>query len=158
MDWTEQQTIELEHEAKHATKAYLRTKALALLNLKEGYKPAEIGRILRVSRQAIHQWKRRYLGQGLAGLLVQEGRGRKPRADLQQLETYARQSPRAFGVNRTRWTLSLLAEKVPSLQGFTAYGVQKALERAGFSYKRGQPWLHSPDPDYLEKKKPSTRH
>jgi hypothetical protein len=31
-------------------------------------------------------------------------------------------------------------------------GVKKALERCGFAYKRGQPHLHSPDPEYEAKK------
>jgi len=153
MALTDEQVKELEHEAKHAPEAYVRMKALAVLGLHDGHSPTLICRILRVSRQSIYQWQRRYERQGLAGLLMHEGRGRKPKADLQELQKYVRQSPRAFGIARTRWTLSLLADTVPSLDGFSPFGVQKALARAGLCYKRGQPWLHSPDPEYLEKKK-----
>jgi hypothetical protein len=38
------------------------------------------------------------------------------------------------------------------LKGFTDAGVYYALVRAGFRYKRGQPHLHSPDPEYEEKR------
>jgi hypothetical protein len=76
---------------------------------------------------------------GLDGLKVQKGRGRKPTADLEEIVRYVRQSPRTFGCDRTRWTLVLLANVVPSLKGFSPYGVQKALRRVGITYKRGQP-------------------
>jgi hypothetical protein len=62
------------------------------------------------------------------------------------------QAPDNFGIKQTRWTLRALAQAVPSLRGFSPSGVKRALARAGFSYKRGQPVQHSPDPDYAEKK------
>jgi len=71
---------------------------------------------------------------------------------LEELERYVRQSPRAYGLPQTRWTLRALAQTVPSLKGFTDAGVYYALVRAGFRYKRGQPHLHSPDPEYEEKR------
>lgn len=68
-----------------------------------------------------------------------------------------RQSPRHFGVPRTRWTLQLLAQKVPSLAGLHASAVWYVLRRLGISYKRAEPWLHSPDPDYVKKNATSKR-
>jgi transposase len=100
----------------------------------------------------VYVWQRRYLREGLDGLRVHAGRGRKGRANLQELVEHVRQSPRRYGVPFTRWTLAKLAQVVPSLKGFTPFGVQKALVRAGFHYKRGQPGLHSPDPLYEVKK------
>jgi transposase len=117
-----------------------------------------VARIFRVTRRSLYRWRRRYLAEGVTGLRVRAGRGRKPRADLEQLSDYVRQSPRTFGVHRTRWTLATLANAVPSLRGFSPFGVQKALRRAGFHYKRGQPSLHSPDPQYAQKKGLWTRH
>ena len=152
MEISQQQCRELQWVARHGQPAHLRTKTLVLLNLADGRSVREVSALFRVSRQSIYQWSRRYLNGGIEELRVKPGRGRKPRADLTELERYVRQSPRTFGIPRTRWTLVALAQVVSSVKGFSPYGVQKALNRAGIRYKRGQPWLHSPDPDYEVKK------
>jgi transposase len=152
MELSSEQYRELEHCARHGQPAYLRTKALVLVNLVDGRPVQEISKIFRVSRQSVYTWSKRYIGEGLDGLRVHRGRGRKARVDLNELEHYLRQSPRQYGIARTRWSLATLAKVVPSLKGFSPYGVQKALARAGFHYKRGQPLLHSPDPHYEVKK------
>lgn len=151
MDLTRQQRQELERAARTDRSARQRLKALTILNLAEGRKATELSTILRVSKQSIGAWRKRYLEGGLAGLEIRPGRGRKPRADLHEVEQYVHQSPRNFGVSRTRWTLATLAQTVPCLKGFTAFGVQQVLRRGGFHYKRGQPAPHSPDPDYSKK-------
>jgi transposase len=143
---------ELMGVARRGQPAYLRPKALALLHLADGRSVIEVADMFRVSRQSIYDWRKRYQQSGLAGLRVAPGRGRKAQADTRELEDYVRQSPRQFGIARSRWTLASLAQVVPSLKGFTPYGVQKALARAGIRYKRGQPQLHSPDPEYGAKK------
>lgn len=152
MKITADQRRELERLARVAQPAYVRTKCLVLINLANGLRIREVSRIFRVSRQSVYSWQQRYLDDGAAGLLVRSGRGRKAKADLEELARFVRQSPRLHGVNRTRWTLGTLAATVPSLNGFSAFGVQKALKRAGYHYKRGQPRLHSPDPHYEVKK------
>jgi transposase len=154
MEWTETMQKELRQASRHDRRGYVRTKALALVKLTQGHRLAQVAGLLEVSRQAVYDWVGAYERLGLQGLVVQKGRGRKPTADLVEIVRYVRQSPRAFGCDRTRWTLALLAAVVPSLKGFSAYGVQKALRRAGISYKRGQPWIHSPDPQYEQKKTP----
>jgi transposase len=103
------------------------------------------------TRQSVGSWVRRYRERGLEGLAIAPGRGRKPKVDGAELISYAEKSPRAFGINRSRWTLRLLAQTVPSLHGFSDGGVLRALKRYGFAYKRGQPWLCSPDPEYAKK-------
>ena len=152
MEITEEQRQALKDFSRRGEPSYLRIKALVLLNLFRGYPVSELASEFEVSRQSIYHWKARFLSRGLEGFRILPGRGRKARADLKELERYLRQSPRQFGVKQTRWSLKALAQTVPSLQGFSAFGVQKALGRAGFRYKRGQPHLHSPDPRYQEKK------
>jgi transposase len=149
---------ELRHLARHGEPGYLRIKALALLNLHAGRSVTEVARLLLVSRESLYAWRRRYRESGVSGLLVAAGRGRRGKADLREIEDYLRQSPRRFGLRQTRWSLQALAEVVPSLRGFSAFGVQKALRRAGYRYKRGQPHLHSPDPAYAEKKGLWSKH
>jgi transposase len=157
MNLSASQRRELEWVSRHGQPAHLRPKALALLNLADGLALSRTAKIFRLCRASLYAWKERYLREGLEGLEVHAGRGRKAQADLQEIESFVRRSPREFGLRRTRWTLQALAEIVPSLRGFSPYGVQKALARAGFHYKRGQPWIHSPDPQYEEKKTPSKR-
>lgn len=135
-----------------ATKPHLRTKATALWNLGRGKTRYQVADVLGVSMVSITAWAQRYRAEGVAGLGVHPGRGRKGQAVLSEVEYYLRQSPRAFGLAQTRWTLRSLAQVVPSLHGFTDMGVWKVLNRAGFRYKRGQPHLHSPDPLYEEKR------
>jgi transposase len=143
---------ELQWAAHHAPTPYVRVKSLALLNLADGRAVAEVAGIFQVSRTSLYAWQRRFAQEGVPGLSVRPGRGRKAVADGEEIARYVRRSPREFGLRQTRWTLKALAEVVPSLKGFSPFGVQKALARAGFRYKRGQPWLHSPDPKYEEKK------
>jgi transposase len=154
LDLSTEQAAELRQLARCGDPAHLRVKALALLNWADHRPVTLVAGMFRIARKTLYDWRERYLAGGVDGLRVGSGRGRRPRADLAEIERYVRQSPRNFGVPRTRWTLALLAEVVPSLKGFTRFGVQQALRRAGFSYKRGQPWVHSPDPDYQEKKTP----
>lgn len=146
------QVAELEALARHGEPAHLRPKALTLLSWAEGRPVSLIASIFRVARKTVYDWRRRYLADGVNGLRVGKGRGRRAGVDLAELKDYVRQSPQNFGIRRTRWTLALLVQAVPSLKGYSCSGAHHALRRAGFRYKRGQPWLHSPDPEYLQKK------
>ncbi len=146
------QITELEGCARGDKLHYVRLKALALLSCAEGRAQSEVAGIFRVNRNSVANWCRRYRMEGVAGLRVKTGRGRRPCADAEELARHVLQSPRNFGIARTRWTLELLARTVPCLKGFTRYGVQQALKRGGFSYKRGQPSIHSPEPEYSQKK------
>ena len=148
----EQDMKELRTLMRRAERPYLRIKAAALWNLGRGRTAREVADFLGVSTTSISNWTRRFRSEGISGLAVRPGRGRKARADVSEVERYVRQSPQSFGLVQTRWTLHALAQVVPSLEGFTEMGVWKVLKRAGFRYKRGQPYLHSPDPQYEEKK------
>lgn len=148
----EQDMRELQRLMRQAGRPHLRMKATALWNLGRGKSRREVADFLGVSLVSISAWSQRFREHGVAGLAIQPGRGRRGRADAAEVEHYIRQSPRAFGLPQTRWTLRALAQRVPSLRGFTDMGVWKVLQRAGFHYKRGQPYLHSPDPAYGEKR------
>ncbi len=147
----------LEEAVHHGQPAYVRLKALALWHRAHGATKTEAARHVHSTRQSVAVWERRFGQAGLAGLTVKPGRGRKAKVDLEELTTYARQSPRQFGLALTRWTLQGLIDVVPSLKGYSRAGAWEALRRARLSYKRGQPWHHSPDPEYAAKKAPSRR-
>lgn len=157
MEWSKEQVQELEGLVRHAPVPHVRVKAIAVLNVARGCTQREAAGLVCAHREAVGRWVQRYRAQGPAGWSVRAGRGRRPRVDAAEVEAYLRQSPRQFGVAQTRWTLRALASVVPSLGGFTDSGVQRALGRLGFRYKRGQPAVHSPDPEYGEKRGAWTR-
>jgi len=153
MEWTPEQLAELGGLGhKHPTPG-VRVKALAVSAVARGHDRALVADMFGTSYQSLGTWIHGYRERGPAAFEIAAGRGRKARVDDRELMDYALQSPHQFGVNRSRWTLRLLAETVPSLKGFTDAGVLQALRRCGLRYKRGQPWMLSPDPQY-EKKSP----
>jgi transposase len=147
-----EQVAELEALMRRAPEAHIRRKATALWNLAQGRSQHEVAAFLGASRASIVAWKQRFETEGIAGLYVRPGRGRPRVAQAEEIEAVVRQSPRNYGIPQTRWTLDLLAQVVPSLRGFTASGVWRALRRSGLSYKRGQPLIYSPDPLYVQKR------
>lgn len=157
IEMSEQDTAKLQELMRRGAPPHVRIKAIALWNLARGKTGREVADFLDVSATSISNWVGRFRSEGIAGLAIRAGRGRKPTADVAEVERYLRQSPRSFGLAQTRWTLAALVQVVPSLKGFSETGVWKVLNRMGYRYKRGQPYMHSPDPLYQEKKGPWTR-
>ena len=145
------QLEELDQLSRSHPKGGIRVKVIAVRAVALGATRQQVGAMLNVSPYSIGQWFKAYTNGGVQAFEIRKGRGRPTRVDPTEVEEYVRQSPRNFGVPRTRWTLELLAEKVPCLKGLRPNAVWYALQRAGISYKRAEPWLHSPDPDYLKK-------
>lgn len=78
-------TSEQEHELltlrDRAEKPYLRERAAALLQVAEGEttsQVAEEGLLRPRCRQSVSAWVHRYQAEGLSGLEIRAGRGRKP--------------------------------------------------------------------------------
>jgi hypothetical protein len=81
LDLSKEEREELEQIRDHHPKPYMRERATALLKIADGWSG------LRVSREGllkprdpdtIYRWVRRYKEEGVAGLEIQKGRGRKP--------------------------------------------------------------------------------
>lgn len=150
--WTEAQIAELQELMRSAAKPYVRKKATAVWNYGRGQSQGEIARFLNVGIRSVNRWVNDFRREGAGSFNLKPGRGRPSHVDEAEVARYVKQSPQNFGLRQTRWTLRALAETVPSLQGLTVSGVHYLLKRLDFSYKRGQPTLHSPDPDYDEKR------
>ena len=78
---TDQQRAELEETRDHASRPYLRQKAAAILKVSEGKSMSQVGAhglLRKVQHHAISEWIDRYFAEGLDGLRVRPGRGRKP--------------------------------------------------------------------------------
>ena len=152
------QKQELLDMATHDKRSHVRLKARAVHDVGEGMSRVAVARALGVERRSVANWVRRYLSEGPSAFAIRKGRGPKGKAVAEELKEYVRRAPRQFGVERTRWNLAMLKDTVPSLKGMSESGVWRALKRLGLRYKRGQPVVHSPDPEYGEKRGPSFRH
>jgi len=75
------QVQELEQVRDHHPKAYVRSKAAGILKVWSGASRRQVARsglLKPVRRETVQRWIARYQQQGVNGLLVQQGRGRKP--------------------------------------------------------------------------------
>jgi hypothetical protein len=77
----EAERITLEEMRDHHPKAYLRERAAALLKVEAGASiqaVAERGLLRRREWETVGAWVKRYEQQGIGGLYLRKGRGRKP--------------------------------------------------------------------------------
>lgn len=76
---SEAERAQLERWTKSPPRSYLRYRAQAILQIADGKPVYQIARQLklRVHRTTISSWAQRYLAEGLSGLKVKPGRGRK---------------------------------------------------------------------------------
>ena len=160
IELSDTERAKLERWVKNPPKAYLRKRARAILLVADGkplYKVAQHSRI-RVHRKTVTEWVKRYQNEGLEGLKVRPGQGRKaaffPRPEKEakaEVEAVLHQSPRNFGLRRARWRLQDVGRVLAWLNGYSQAGIYKALKRLGFSRKQALNFIHSPDPEYRAK-------
>lgn len=155
MELNEQQLQELERLARRHPDAHVRSRAMAVRAVAIGHTRQQTARFYPFSAYSIGQWCRDYELHGDRAFAIEAGRGRRSRVDTQQVLDCLRRSPQQFGLSQTRWSLAALSQACPSLEGMSERGILDVLHRLGFRYKRGQPWIHSPDPLYKVKKTPS---
>lgn len=78
---SQQQRQELTQQRDHAKEAYLRERCAAVLKVADGAKASHVAGFLLLKPHkpdTIYDWLDRYEQQGIEGLKIQEGRGRKP--------------------------------------------------------------------------------
>jgi len=75
------QRAELVRLRDTAPKPYLRERAAALLKIADGARPAHVARtglLRRRKERTVYTWLTRYQQEGVTGLTLRPGRGRKP--------------------------------------------------------------------------------
>jgi hypothetical protein len=75
-----EQREELEYARDHDQRAYLRERCAALLKIADGQSALQVALhgLLKVrDPDSVYEWVRRYRAEGLAGLIIKAGRGRK---------------------------------------------------------------------------------
>jgi hypothetical protein len=81
LDLSATQRAELEQMRDHHPKPHLREKAAALLKIAAGQKGVQVakhGLLKARDSDTLYRWMARYQAEGIAGLQVRTGRGRKP--------------------------------------------------------------------------------
>ena len=78
---TADQTVELEQVRDHHPKDYMRERAAAILKVGSGLSMLQVashGLLKRRRHETVSTWVSRYEADGIGGLRMQSGRGRKP--------------------------------------------------------------------------------
>ena len=81
LELTEAQRAELLEHRDRDRRHYMNERCAALLKIADGWVPAQVasfGLHRRYDPDAIYEWRRRYLAEGIKGLEIRPGRGRKP--------------------------------------------------------------------------------
>ena len=76
-----EEKAELQHVRDHHDKPHMREKATALLKIAAGQSPhavSTIGILKPRAPDTVYNWLKRYRAEGVQGLQVRSGRGRKP--------------------------------------------------------------------------------
>jgi transposase len=166
---TKEQQEKLEQLRDTHKCAYMRERVTAILKIADGMSGREValtGLLKRRKPDTVYDWVKRYRQEGIAGLPVKPGRGRKPaywpkyQSEAEAKEAIlhtVRRDPSMFASSsmfdplRSRWSLCFLADACDWLQVDTVSGMSKLLKRLRISYKRGRSYIHSPDPYYQRK-------
>lgn len=149
-----------------APDAFVLRRCQVLLASAEGKPVKEIATNLGCATQTVRNVIKAFNQQGQAALQRQSNQPKSVRPVLdqpqrQRLATLLEQSPRAFGKERSTWTLQLVAQ-VAQEQGLTGdkvlniESVRVALGRLGMNWKRAKAWINSPDRAYARKKSAAT--
>lgn len=81
LEFTPEQRTTLEEARDHHPRFYVRERAAALLKLADGTRVTRIvtvGLLRPRDRRSFYRWYHAYREGGISGLLIREGRGRKP--------------------------------------------------------------------------------
>lgn len=160
---TPEQQTELEWARDKHPYPYVRERAAAVLKVADGLSSRQVALhgLLKVRwPDTVRAWVTRYKQDGLTGLLVKPGRGRKPAwspqyPDREQareaLLHVVTREPAQYQETRSRWTLAALQRACRWLKARTLAGVSQILKQLHIRYKRARGHVHSPDPDYVTK-------
>ncbi len=157
------QRAQLEQTRDHAPRAYLRERAAAVLKVSAGGSGRQValcGLLKPRDPDSVYAWVKRYLAQGLAGLTMCPGRGRKPAyapryataaAAQEALLHVLHQAPATYDQPGARWRLVTLLAACGWLALGTLGGLSFLLARLDIHYKRAREHVHSPDAAYVAK-------
>jgi transposase len=148
-------------KGRKSADAFTVRRSQILLASAGGMGPAEVGRVVGCTAQAVRNAIRAFEANGLGCLTAKSHARRDPgrvwdRTRDEDLRDLLHRRPRDFGKPTSLWTLALVAQ-VCHQKGWTprvisAEAIRQTLRRLGVGWKRAKHWITSPDPDYAKKK------
>jgi transposase len=156
---TEEQVSRLEGLYQKTDKPRYRTRAqMVLLSSEKGLKAEEIAQIVRESYITVLRWLKRYMAEGVEGLMdaPRSGRSRTvTEAYRKQLKEAVHTRPRSLGLEYSMWTLRRLTDYLAEETGLRVSfeTVRRELAKENIVFSRPQHTIASPDPEYQVKKR-----
>jgi transposase len=156
---SEEQLQALDEFYRTTRNVRLRTRAqMVLLAAEQHMTAASIAAIVRESEGPVRCWLKRYLVEGIAGLQDAWAGGAPAKvteAYKEVLLQVVRLRPRSLGQPYSMWTLQRLADYLAEQTGIRVEDetVRVHLKAAEIVLSRPQHTIHSPDPEYLVKKR-----
>ena len=156
---SELQRAELETLYRKTKLPRLRTRAqMVLLAADQGLNAPAIAAIVRESDDTVGRWLKRYVAEGLEGLMDAPRTGRPStitEAYRAELVRVVRRRPRSLDLPFSLWTLQRLVDYMAEQTGLRVAleTMRRLLKQEGIVLSRPQHKVSSPDPEYLVKKR-----
>jgi transposase len=155
---TEEQQTELAEVYRTTKDVRIRTRAqIVLLACEQHLSAASIATIVRADDETIRRWLKRYLAEGIDGLVDRPRAGapsKTTRAYEERLLEVVRRRPPSLGQPYSMWTLQRLAEYMAEQTGITVSTetVRRLLCSHEIVFSQPQHTISSPDREYASKK------
>lgn len=141
-----------------STPVGMHRRAALIWELAAGSSLAEASEAVGLHYTNAHRWSGRFLSSGVEGLADHTRSGRPAQYDAEattQILKVATAHPQDLGLGFTTWSLPKLEEYLrrrPDLKHLARSTIRRRLRAAGLSYRGGQTWCQSTDPDFEVKK------
>ena len=122
-------------------------RARILLALDAGRSATDTAKLLHVSRSTVHLWHRRYLAEGLVGLVDRARSGRPTVLDGRTVERILFLTTQRVPMEATHWSTRLMARYA----GVTQWQVRQVWQAADVTPHRLKTFTLSHDPQFAEK-------
>jgi transposase len=118
-------------------------KLYAIIQLTRGYSSRKLEEFYRTSFKQICNWADRFDAEGIEGLRIRPGRGRRPHLTQEQkyqLQGDLLKSPEAFGYNTANWSGPLTREHIRDTYKveYKPAAVYNLMHELGFSFQRAK--------------------
>jgi transposase len=125
----------------------LAQRASIVLRGADGQASSQVASELRINRNTVGKWRRRYLERGLAGLLDEPRAGAPRKISDEQVEVVLTRTLETMPTNATHWSTRSLA----SQSGMSHASVRRIWQAFGLQPHRVEHFKLSPDPQFIEK-------
>ena len=140
------QRTELDGELEKARQAGDLPRAnrvLSILTLAEGMAMSEAARVLKVSREAVRGWFKRYLLQGVSGLRTRKSPGRRrklTKSQRRELCQFIDEGPAKAGLTGNCWRSPMIQRLIQERFGvlYSVRYISELLKSMGYSYQKAR--------------------